>query len=137
MKKPKQLKAVLVTAAVAAGIAAAGAAPARAADTCRLGSGTYLCQYGVATTTFPEGTKEQFVIGTDSAVWTRWTNTSGTWSGFLSMGGVATSGVTISQSSVDGWNIAITVRSTDGYLWDRVRDHNGNWTAWDHIPDPS
>jgi hypothetical protein len=38
---------------------------------------------------FPNSMIQIFVIGTNGAVWTRWTLESGGWSGWTSMGGVA------------------------------------------------
>ncbi|WP_053643963.1 MULTISPECIES: hypothetical protein [unclassified Streptomyces] len=54
-------------------------APARAATCCTTEGQRYFCDYGVTTTKFPDGTKREFVVGADHAVWTNWTRTDGSW----------------------------------------------------------
>lgn len=133
----KRFKAALVAAAVVAGVAVS-ATPAQALSHCNVGGGgVIICEYGVSTYTFSNGTKQEFAIGTDLAVWTRWTNTSGNWTSWISMGGEWRSGVGIRTQQVSPYLFAIVLKGTDGWLWANWRDHNGNWTGWDHLPDPT
>ncbi|QKW52136.1 hypothetical protein [Streptomyces buecherae] len=128
--KLRRTKAVLVTAAAVAGLAMA-ASPARA-DVCNVGGGRVICEYGVSQYTFGNGVKQEFAIGTDYAVWTRWTNTSGKWNSWSSMGGAARSGVEICRLPHDTFYISVT--GTDGKLWERVRFSypEGTWsTEWE------
>ncbi|MFF0435622.1 hypothetical protein ACFYU9_25840 [Streptomyces sp. NPDC004327] len=50
------------------------AAAAAEASNCKFGSITINCGYPVSEHVFSDGALQQFVIGTDAAVWTRWTN---------------------------------------------------------------
>ncbi|MFF9567741.1 hypothetical protein [Streptomyces sp. NPDC014685] len=132
----KRVRAALLVASVVAGLAVA-AAPAQASE-CRKGGAVYICEYGVSVQKLPDGTRQEFVIGTDEAVWTRWTNTSGKWTGWVSMGGVAKSAVTITDhwSFGDPWVFSLVVKGSDGQLWVNHRPHEGNWTGWYPHPGP-
>ncbi|MFE6049174.1 hypothetical protein ACFQ6N_00275 [Kitasatospora sp. NPDC056446] len=147
----KFIKALAVSAAAFAALSVA-AVPASAADTGRTVPGTgkgtdgtstcsspvwggkYICggSYGDGTATyyFRDGRQEVFVIGTDRAVWTRWTDKSGSKSGWLSMGGTLAGPVGILASDTGGGNFEIGARGTDGRIWSRVRTVEGNWTGW-------
>ncbi|MFE6780290.1 hypothetical protein [Streptomyces sp. NPDC057702] len=128
--KLKRTKAALVAAAAVAGLAVA-AAPAQA-DVCDVGGGgKVICEYAISQYTFKNGVKQEFAIGTDYAVWTRWTNTSGKWNSWSSLGGVARSGAEICQLPHDTFYISIT--GTDGKLWERVRYSypEGSWSQWE------
>lgn len=132
--KLKRAKAVLVAAAAVAGIAVA-ATPAQA-DVCNVGGGgRIICEYGVSHYSFANGVKQEFAVGTDYGVWTRWTNTSGKWNAWSSMGGEARSGVTICPLPHDTFYIAIT--GTDGQRWQRVRYSYpaGEWSQWERGSD--
>ncbi|MER5888274.1 hypothetical protein ABT160_31005 [Streptomyces sp. NPDC001941] len=129
----KKAQALLVTAAVATGLVAA-TAPARAASTCRAdGAGVYVCAYGITEHKRPYGEKEQFVVGADYAVWTRWTS-GGTWSSWKSLGGVARSKVDVGDSGLswgDAMDTVIYVIGTDGAQWTSNRPGlNKAWTPW-------
>ncbi|MEU1423713.1 hypothetical protein [Kitasatospora sp. NPDC005751] len=135
-----KIKAAVVAAAALAGVGL-GAAPASAGDigvpghcSDRQFGGTYLCggAYGDGVTYFGfrDGTSEIFVIGTDHAVWTRWTtNSSGKLSSWTSLGGSFTSKVEITRQTLGG-AFTITARGDDNRLWSRDRDQNGNWNGW-------
>ncbi|MEE1788484.1 hypothetical protein PUR71_37130 [Streptomyces sp. SP17BM10] len=140
----KQIKAVAVAVAAFAALAV-GAAPAGAADlgggsgvgTCssKVWGGKYLCggAYGDGTATyyFRDGRQEVFIIGTDHAVWTRWTtDKAGHKSGWVSMGGILAGPVGILATDMGFGNFEIGAMGTDGHTWSRVRDTNGNWSAW-------
>ncbi|GAA2458376.1 hypothetical protein ABZ776_02700 [Streptomyces sp. NPDC007076] len=131
----KRIKAALLTAAVVAGMTVA-ATPAQAVDYCNIGGGTIICEYGVSTTTLPDGTKQEFAIGTDRAVWTRWTK-SGGWTSWTSMGGEWYSSVGIRTQQVYPYLFALVLKGSDGWLWANWRDSGGNWTGWSHLPDPT
>ncbi|MBW5481229.1 hypothetical protein [Streptomyces bambusae] len=133
-----KIKAALLAAAAVAGLAVT-ATPAQALSYCNAGGGgVYICEYGITSYSFPDGTKQQFVIGADTAVWTRWTNTSGTWSKWLSMGGKSTSKVSIHDGvrpDTDPWTFAVLYYAADGYARENYRDHNGNWSGWKVVDD--
>ncbi|WP_330456116.1 hypothetical protein OIB37_04070 [Streptomyces sp. NBC_00820] len=133
----KRIKAALLTAAVVAGVAVTAATPAQALSYCNVGGGTVICEYGVTRTTLPDGTLQEFAIGTDKAVWTRWTTSSGGWTSWQSMGGEWRSGVTIRTQQVGSYLFAIVLKGTDDWLWWDLRDSQGNWTGWSHVPDPT
>lgn len=142
-----KIKAAVAAAAVLAGIGLS-AAPASAGDigdtpahcSNKQFGGTFLCggDYGEGGTYFGfrDGTSEIFVIGTDHAVWTRWTTgSSGKLSSWTSMGGYFTSKVEITRQTVGG-AFTITARGSDyNHMWSRDRGQNGNWNAW-HIDGP-
>ncbi|MCX5343005.1 hypothetical protein [Streptomyces atratus] len=132
----KRIKAAVLTAAVVAGMAVA-TTPAQAVSYCNVGGGTIICEYGVSATTLPDGTKQEFAIGTDRAVWTRWTNSSGGWTSWTSMGGEWYSSVGIRTQQVHPYLFALVLKGSDGWLWANWRDYGGNWTGWSHLPDPT
>ncbi|MGE7390700.1 hypothetical protein ACQKM2_35005 [Streptomyces sp. NPDC004126] len=117
------------------GAASAAPAPApgqnqAAAGYCHVSGlgGDYICEYGEAWQTFPNGTRQVFIVGTDFAVWTRYSNTGGGWSGWESMGGTVRSGVRIEGNN--SWNPTISVVGMDGERWFRHRLNSGSWTGW-------
>ncbi len=122
--------AAVVTAALAGtGIAAA---PAQASSNlCEDQGATYFCQYGLTSTTLGNGTTEEFVVGTDNAVWTDWSYTDGSWSGWQSMGGSVESHINIyTFGDNDPDHFAITAKGTNGIYQDRQRADSGSWTPW-------
>ncbi|MEU6975546.1 MULTISPECIES: hypothetical protein [unclassified Streptomyces] len=133
----KKFKATLVTLAAVAGLAVAVPSTAQAATGCKTGGHAYICEYGVNTKVLPDGTKQVFVVDPDRSVWTRWTDSDGDWSSWLSMGGVAMSGVVTSvwQQSLP-WQFSIHVIGTDGHGWFRERGADGSWSAWAPNRDP-
>ncbi|XUM02183.1 hypothetical protein ACQ86F_00625 [Streptomyces venezuelae ATCC 10712] len=91
---------------------------------------TINCDYPVTEYGFSNGALQQFVIGTDSAVWTRWTNPQRTnWSSWESMGGEARSGVRVKQHFTQD-SILIGIVGTDGNWWSKYRQPSGTWNAW-------
>ncbi|AZM92504.1 hypothetical protein [Streptomyces sp. W1SF4] len=114
------------------GVGGSGPGPARnpaAAGSCHVSGlgGDYVCEYGEAWQTFPDGTRQVFIVGTDFAVWTRYGNTSGGWSGWESMGGEVRGGVRIEGNHT--WNPTISAVGRDGDLWFRHRLNSGSWTG--------
>ncbi|RSS35643.1 hypothetical protein EF912_36020 [Streptomyces sp. WAC07061] len=91
--------------------------------------GDYVCEYGEPWQTCPNGTRQVFIviIGTDFAVWTRYGNTSGGWSGRESMGGEVRGGVRIEGNHT--WNPTISAVGRDGDRWFRHRLNSGSWTG--------
>ncbi|MYY83194.1 MULTISPECIES: hypothetical protein [unclassified Streptomyces] len=120
-----------VMAAVATAAVVVAAAPAEAAS-CKFGGINITCEYTITDYSFDNGVLQQFVIGTDSAVWTRWTNEQRTkWSSWESLGGVARSGVQTKRYVYDGPDtVLIAVRGTDGKWWSRYRQPTGTWNGW-------
>ncbi|MFD3875185.1 hypothetical protein [Streptomyces sp. NPDC058623] len=120
------MKAAVVVAAVMAGLLVS-VAPAEAAQ-CKGGGGAlYICEYGVTENTLYNGEEEEFLIGLDSAVWTRMTH-DGDWGAWKSLGGVARSGVTYTETAYG----TISVWGTDGAVWRRGRTNvTDGWTAWE------
>ncbi|MFI1539430.1 hypothetical protein [Streptomyces anandii] len=106
------------------------AAPAQAAS-CREMGQKYLCEFGVAKTTLANGSKQEFVVGTDHAVWTNWTRSDGSWNGWQSLGGWLNSPIRVDAQQQDS-NSRIHMGGTgkDGYFWMRVRYPDGRWSHW-------
>lgn len=125
-----KLKAAVAAAGIALGAVGVAAAPAQADSTCRLMGLAYDCSYTVTIQNLPNGTHQDFVVGTDHAVWTNWTLPDGTWYGWESMGGTAESGISISGVSDGGWVFSIVVTGTDGNFWHRTRSAGGTWSSW-------
>ncbi|MFD8850323.1 hypothetical protein [Streptomyces sp. NPDC059604] len=132
----KKFKAALLAAAVFAGLAVA-TTPAQASE-CKRGGGVYICEYGVSVKKLPDGTRQEFIIGTNKAVYTRWNDTSGDWTKWKSMGGSAKSGVSITDhwSQGDPWSFHLVITQTDGQFWVNGRKRDGFWTGWYPHPGP-
>ncbi|MDJ0382443.1 hypothetical protein [Streptomyces sp. G-G2] len=135
----KKFKAVVVAVATMAGLVVA-VAPAQAADTCSAGGGgQYICDYGVKNHALPNGEKEQFLVGLDYAVWTRWT-VSKKWSGWVSMGkpdpfgsASAASDIRVTDSQEQsGFRTNIYLRNSNGAFVGKTRPALGaGWWPWD------
>ncbi|MBT2387386.1 hypothetical protein [Streptomyces sp. ISL-11] len=127
-----KIKAAIVAAAVVAGLAVS-TAPAQASN-CTKGGATYVCEYGVTDHALPGGEKEQFLVGTDLAVWTRWTS-GGKWSGWFSLGGTAWSKVAIRERTDHGPDaVIIYVKGSNTRAWGRERIAPGQeWGPWDCV----
>lgn len=127
--RTKRCKAAVLALVAVAGLAVA-ATPAQASS-CKRGGGVYLCEYGVTSYKLPNGTKQEFVVGTDRAVWTRWTDSDGDWSGWMSMGGRAWSPArAYDYETSDPWSFRVFYYDETGEYWGRNRDHDGNWSSW-------
>ncbi|MEV4502094.1 hypothetical protein [Streptomyces klenkii] len=135
----KRIKAVVVALATMAGLAVA-VTPAQAADTCTAGGGgKYVCDFGVTDHKLPNGEKEQFLVGLDYAVWTRWT-VSKQWTGWVSMGmpdplgyGRATSRINVTDAQrQDKFETHIILRNSNGATVSKTRPDLGtSWWTWD------
>ncbi|MFF8691699.1 hypothetical protein ACWD6K_17315 [Streptomyces sp. NPDC002431] len=132
----KRLKAAVVAAAVVAGTAVA-ATPAHALSYCNVGSGTIICEYGIASYRPSSGRMYQFAIGTDRAAYVRWENGSGGWTNWSSMGGEWRSGVIVRNQQLPGQvEFGIIATGTDNLQWVNWYMVGSNWTGWGHLPDP-
>ncbi|MFB7611201.1 hypothetical protein [Streptomyces gardneri] len=129
MRRFKSALAAIAALAAFAGVGVA-AAPAQAATYCTNKSQKFFCEYGISTTKFPDGTKEEFVVGADHAVWTNWTYTDGSWNGWVSMGGWVKSGIEIGYLQDNPYNFTIAAIGSDDNYWFRVRHTNGSWSSW-------
>ncbi|WP_157880778.1 hypothetical protein [Streptomyces sp. Root1310] len=129
----RRFKGALVAVAALAAFAGVGvaASPAQAATYCSTKGQKYFCEYGVSTTKLANGTKEEFVVGADHAVWTNWTYPDGSWNGWVSMGGWVKSRITVDpqQATSDAIIIMSAIGKDDNY-WFRIRGSNGSWTKW-------
>ncbi|MEU5580505.1 hypothetical protein ACTU45_14130 [Streptomyces sp. 24-1644] len=126
-------KSALATVAALAAFAGVGvaASPAQAATYCSTKGQTYICEYGVSTMRFANGTKEEFVVGADHAVWTNWTRSDGSWNGWMSMGGWVQSRIYATPEQENSTSLLyIIATGSDGNDWARVRHSNGYWTSW-------
>lgn len=122
-----------------AGLAVA-VTPAQAADTCTAGGGgKYICDYGVKNHALPNGEKEQFLVGLDYAVWTRWT-ISKQWTGWVSLGKPDPSGSARAASDINvrdeqsqgNFRTDIYLRNSNGATVSRTRLALGSgWLSWD------
>ncbi|GAA5074305.1 hypothetical protein [Streptomyces similanensis] len=131
----QKVKAIVIAAAAVASVAVV-AAPAQAGN-CSRGGGVYLCEYGVTSYKLPNGTKQEFIVGTDRAVWTRWSDSDGDWTGWMSMGGQAWStAYAYDYDTSDPWTFRVFYYDQSAEYWGRNRDHNGNWSPWTHYDTP-
>jgi hypothetical protein len=94
--------------------------------------GEIICDPGYTTlpaVEFPNGTWEEFAIGTSHAIWTAWDNTSGDWDE-ASLGGLGYSAPWIVAQ--DGWGLTIGVSSSSGghYCDNREDSESSGWTGW-------
>lgn len=103
---PVALLAALVLAPTAASATpAVTGVQSRAATTCGISrgsyAGAYICETSVLNFRWPDGRYETFVIGTDNQVYHAWQRWVGDlqWSGWYSMGGFASAGVYLFDSS--------------------------------------
>ncbi|MFC0601222.1 hypothetical protein [Streptomyces palmae] len=128
----KKIKAAVLAATVVAGLAVA-VTPAQASE-CKRGGGIYLCEYGVTAQALPDGTTQEFIVGTDRAVWTRTSRTDGSWGGWWSLGGVVISKPRVYDWDIDPWAFTLIVTGTDNRPWYNYRNHDGNWTGWMPYP---
>ncbi|MEU3313545.1 hypothetical protein ACGFY6_04485 [Streptomyces sp. NPDC048387] len=135
----KKIKAAAVAVAALAGTAMA-VAPAQAADSCNAGGGgKYICDYGVKTHALPGGEREQFLVGLDYAVWTRWTDHK-QWSGWVSLGmpdpmgsARAASSINVTEDNSGGTlRTGIYLHNSNGAFVGKVRPALGQgWWPWD------
>jgi hypothetical protein len=97
--------------------------------------GTWYCAYGSDSHTFPNGTNQIFVVGTDFAVWTKWRNRNNNYSSWHSLGGEvkhsynsADFGIFTCGSSPNLW---VSVRGTNNANYLNVRTYStGKWSGW-------
>ncbi|MFL4953148.1 hypothetical protein ACJ6WE_39060 [Streptomyces sp. MMS24-I31] len=126
-------KSALTAVAALAAFAGAGAAatPAQAASCPREMGQKYMCEFGVAKTKLANGTTQEFVVGTDHAVWTNWTRSDGSWNGWESLDGWVNSPINVEPQQGDSDSV-IHMGGTgkDGHFWMRVRYPNGSWSHW-------
>ncbi|GLX19822.1 hypothetical protein Slala01_34660 [Streptomyces lavendulae subsp. lavendulae] len=119
-----------VIAAVAVASVAVVATPAEAGG-CSRGGRAYICEYEPTTHPLPDGRKQDFIVGTDRAVWTRWTDSDGDWSKWMSMGGRASSKAYVyDYDTSDPWSFRLFYYDEKAEYWGRNRDHDGNWSSW-------
>jgi hypothetical protein len=121
-----------------AAVVGAGSTVQKAGGWCTYTSwgGTYYCGsqswYGINNQLF-----QVFVIGSNNAVWTRWSNTSGV-SGWTSLGGSceqATNSTSVSNDPANLWFFAVFCKNrNNGAYYNRVRAANGSWSAWSSNP---
>jgi hypothetical protein len=92
--------------------------------------GTIICEYEpLPLVEFPNGTVTTFAVGTSHAVYTAWTNTSGSWD-TASLGGLGYSAPWIVAHN--GWGLTLGVSSASGghYCDNRADSPSGGWTGW-------
>ncbi|WP_051702502.1 hypothetical protein [Streptomyces vinaceus] len=140
MHRVKRIKAAVIAATAIAGLAVS-ITPVQAADTCTAGgNGKYICKYGVTKHDLPNGEDEQFLVGTDYAVWWRIT-TNGSWSKWTSMGKPDPAGGQANAASsitVTDWysggelRTSMVLRNTNGATVGKMRlDTGKGWLPWD------
>jgi hypothetical protein len=92
--------------------------------------GTIICEYGSVLVKFPNGSYEDFAVGTSHAVWTAWGSAgSDNWD-TKSMGGSAYSPVTI--VSHNGWAMEISILSSTPTKYCDLRgsSQSSGWSGW-------
>ncbi|WP_307667524.1 hypothetical protein [Streptomyces sp. V2I9] len=130
--------AVAATAGPAVSITPVRAAAIRTAG----GNGKYLGKYGVTRHDLPNGEDEQFLVGTDYAVGTRWTK-NGSWTRWTSPGkpdplgkANAASSITVTDSDTHPpgqFRTNIYLTNTNGAFVGKTRPDLGtSWQPWDH-----
>lgn len=78
----------------------------------------------------PEDGTSVFVRGKDQAIWGRqYTEKTGKWSGWYSLGGRSLGAPTITCTGNGMPPPTVYVRGTDGALWSRRADGTGGWTS--------
>ncbi|WP_130511958.1 hypothetical protein [Krasilnikovia cinnamomea] len=111
------------------------ARPGMGTCTDRVFGGTFLCggNYGEgkAFYKFSNGTEEIFVIGTDHAVWTRWTVVGGELSRWTTLGGRSEIGPIVTNRGRDA--VSVTIRDSQGTAWARDRSTAGRWGDWRRV----
>jgi hypothetical protein len=121
-------------AVLSAGLVGAGTATASATGCHVRGlGGNTICKYGESWTTWPNGARQVFVIGTNYSVYTRWQRAKGgQYVGWTSMGGKARSKVAVHHASSASWKASISVTGTDGntYFRDRGNTRSSGWGSW-------
>ena len=129
---------VALTASPALASPSARATPLRALSVCFWWSpngyflGNIICEYGDNSVGFPNGTEEDFAVGTSHAVWTAWNNGQnggGTWF-TQSMGGSAYSSVQVVFQN--GWQVEIAMQDSRGITHCDFRGgtQNSGWSGW-------
>ncbi|MFD3546807.1 hypothetical protein ACFWUW_14555 [Streptomyces sp. NPDC058655] len=126
----KRMKALGVAIAVVTGLAVSSV-PAQAANCDGPGGAVYNCAYGITLRPLTPTESEEFLVGADGAVWSRFT-TNHRWGGWISLGGAATSEVFVEgDGDESGHRTTIIVLGTDGKPWQRVRQGLGrSWSDW-------
>lgn len=98
--------------------------------------GRMIKEYGISRSQWPDGRDVMWVIGSDHAVWASWEVTDGgSWSGWHSFGGYATSEVYIFAGST--WRPQIEVYGYDGrtvYERHYIGGNGDPWTPWASCP---
>jgi len=99
--------------------------------------GTFVCfnsnyRTGEVWQYYPDGTKQVFVSGLNYALWTRWDNTNGTWSGWTSIGGKIAWNTTpgLLADREYSWIPVVVVYGTDYKTYCRGRYRTGSWYPW-------
>ncbi|MET9610403.1 hypothetical protein ABZZ17_35910 [Streptomyces sp. NPDC006512] len=129
MFKAKKLQATLV--AVTAVVGLAVSTPSAQASTCHGNGGAYICEYGVSQSVLFDGTVQEFVVGTDHAVWTNWHRPNGSWNGWVSLGGWVQSRISVEPRQERSTSpITVSAIGADGKSWFRMRNSDGTWTNW-------
>jgi hypothetical protein len=142
-----KISAMALSAALALLMVSGGTAKAQANGYChdpKFG-GTFWCNLSQGYTsaealfTFPNQTVEIFVIGTDDAVWTRWTNTSGGLSSWVSLGGLSIdppplfyiAGSLTQFAGSSNYAITLVITWTSGAYYYKQRGPNSSsgWTT--------
>ena len=120
---------------LSAGLVGTGTATAAATTGCSVAGlgGNTICEYGQSWTTWPNGARQVFVIGTNYAVYTRWQEArGGRYVAWTSLGGKARSGVAVHRSSSATWTASISVTGTNGNTYFRNRGNTSisQWGPW-------
>jgi hypothetical protein len=95
--------------------------------------GSAICEYGRTVVFWPDGHEQEFVIGTNNyAVYQSYELGNGDWSGWISLGGAARSGVYVDYLSSS--EEIIRVLGTDYAWWCKYwfSFPTRGWTAWQH-----
>jgi hypothetical protein len=129
----------IIASAVLTGITGTSASAAAPCHDPNIG-GDFYCspgdfRSGEAWQDFPNGSVEVFVVGSNKALWTRWTtgtNSSGGWSNWASLGGQCPCGYApgLLKSGEGTWHPTVIMIGSDYNGWYRSRSNSGGWSGW-------
>ncbi|MEU3710985.1 hypothetical protein [Streptomyces catenulae] len=125
----KKIRAAVIAATIIAGTALA-ATPAQALSHCNRGTGTIICEYGVATFTSKAGVQREFAIGTDHAAYVRSKTATTDWSDWSSLGGEWWGNVVLLDGDHKNIEFYVSLVGTDGRSWVNGYAWDGTRTGW-------
>lgn len=94
----------------------------------------------LAITGMPDGSSQVLAIGLDGMVYHQQRRPDGSWTGFRPPRGVTTATMGASAIGITGTpdgSAQVVAVGLDGRIWHNVRNPDGSWTPFAHIPGPN